>query len=263
MKKNKKFIFAQIILFFVLFYCLYQIYQKEKILNNHIAIFEWHWPSQHTDNQTSQALLNKCKKVSSHCKTSSIHILSASFDKSGRLIEHGFDSKTKLLENWDSVFLTYRFEKLTDPRFVGERILSDISVLNRTNTKLTGIEFDYDSPSHKLYEYIKWLESFKKLGIDYPLWVTGLITWQADNPYDTSILTRTVDAVTFQLYQPDNMVIPSQNFLEFILKQNNIYIGLYCFNEKLLSFVLSALGPENNVSLGIFNNTACPASFGK
>ena len=40
------------------------IYEEEgKILNNHITIFEWHWPGQHTNSQTNKVVYTLQKRL--------------------------------------------------------------------------------------------------------------------------------------------------------------------------------------------------------
>jgi len=155
---------------------LYNSYLEEKTFTNNINLFEWHWVGQTSDNVTHLRLLNNCKEVSENCKTDAIHILSASYNKKGKIIKHALKSQisnqkkssANLLvqpSSGNPVFLTYRLETLNGKkgiRTIVKQIRSDIKILKKTNVALAGIEFSYDSPSSKLLDYMDWLESFRQ-----------------------------------------------------------------------------------------------------
>ncbi|MED5579316.1 MAG: DUF3142 domain-containing protein [Nitrospinota bacterium] len=246
--KNRRLYYFFICLF--IFFIYFIIIDKR---SKSISVFQWYWA-----NQEASIKRKICENIPFKCNPTNPHIHSSTLEKQGGIISHRIREKiVSLTSNNKKVVLTYRLERLSHKYYLADRILKDKQDLYKLGVELISVEIDFDSPTSKLSNYIEWLKDLKNLIPKIPLRTTGLTTWIEDDPRKSEELLRSVEEVTFQMYQGTKPIALSKKIIDFINSNKNAQMALYCLDKSLLSLIHQNMEERDAITIGFFTDKYC------
>ena len=101
-----------------------------------------------------------------------------------------------------NLVLVYRIDRLEQDDKIVELFLAQAEQWRLRGMPVSGIQLDFDSPSHGLDRYLNFLRQFRPLlPKQYTLSVTGLADWAVSADRDTlAQIASLCDEIIFQLY---------------------------------------------------------------
>lgn len=117
-----------------------------------------------------------------------------------------------------TLWLVYRAHTLNWSDSIFNTLSKQLISWQVRGIKITGIQIDFDVPTHQLDGYISFLKNFRQwLPSQYKLSITGLLDWGSNaNIATINQLDNIVDEVVFQTYQGKQTIPNYQQYLNKI-----------------------------------------------